>query len=54
MNAHFKRTGPAIESPLSIPAMARSIGTRMSAPSSVGSAIDKPIDVLSRFKSTCI
>jgi hypothetical protein len=34
--------------------MARSIGTRMSAPSSVGSAINKPIDVLSRLKSGCI
>ncbi len=30
--------------------MARSIGTRISAPSSVGSAINKPIDVLSRLE----
>jgi hypothetical protein len=30
------------------------IGTRMSAPSKVGSAINKPIDVLSRLKSACI
>ena len=34
--------------------MAHSIGTRMSPPSSVGSAINKPIDVLSRLKSGCI
>jgi hypothetical protein len=34
--------------------MARSIGTRMSAPGSVGSAINKPIDVLSRLKSACL
>ena len=49
MNAHLKRTGPAIEAHYQfllwlVPS------ARVSAPSSVGSAINKPIDVLSRLK----
>jgi hypothetical protein len=53
MNAHLKRTGPAIEAHYHfllwlVPS------ARVSAPSSVGSAINKPIDVLSRLKSACI
>jgi len=51
MNAHLKRTGPAIEAHYQfllwlVPS------ARISAPSS--SAINKPIDVLSRLKSACI
>ena len=52
MNAHLKRTvRPSTHYQFLLWLVP---SARVSAPSSVGSAINKPIDVLSRLKSACI